>query len=432
MADYHIDTRCVQAGYHPENGEPRVPAIVQSTTFRYESSTRMGNLFDLEEEGFFYTRLANPTASHVEAKIADLEGGSAALLTASGQAAVTLAILNLCKAGDHIIATSALYGGTFNLFSRTLPDMGIQVDFVANDCSDATLAAAFRPETKLVFGEMLANPSLAVLDLERFARAAHAHGVPLIVDNTFPTPIHCQPLAFGADIVVHSTSKYLDGHARALGGVLVEKRATGPQDAFHWQNGKFPMLSEPDTSYHGIIFTDHFAATPFTAKARLRLMRDLGPTPAPFNAFLLSMGLETLALRMERHVANARRVATWLSTHADVAWVHFPELASSPWHALAQRYMPHGTCGVITFGVNGGREAAIRFMDALRLAAIVTHVADVRTSVLHPASTTHRQLDDAALVRAGASADMIRLSVGIEHVDDIIADLDQALSAARI
>lgn len=432
MGNYRIDTRCVQSGYDPKNGEPRVPSIVQSTTFRYDSCDEMGRMFDLEGDGFFYTRIANPTASHVEAKIADLEGGGAAMLTASGQAAVLLAVLNLCKAGDHIVSTSALYGGTYNTFSRTLPSMGIEVTFLDVGCSDEALEAAFRDSTKLVYGEMLSNPTLVVLDIGRFADAAHAHGVPLIVDNTFPTPILCQPFRFGADIVLHSTSKYMDGHARALGGVIVEKADPSPAGAFHWKNGNFPGLSEPDDSYHGVVFADHFKDSAYIAKARLHLMRDLGPSPAPFNAFLLHMGLETLALRMERHVSNATRVANWLERSPDVSWVNYPGLASSPQHALALRYLPDGASGVVSFGVAGGRDAAIRFMDALRLAGIVTHVADARTSVIHPASTTHRQLDDEALALTGVGADMIRLSVGIEHPDDILEDLSQALIAARI
>jgi len=426
MDRYRIDTKCVQSGYHPGNGEPRIPPIVQSTTFRYESSEMMGSLFDLEREGYFYTRLGNPTAGHVEAKIADLEGGTGALLTSSGQAATLLSVLNLCKSGDHMVSTSALYGGTFNLFDKTLRDLGIDMTFVDPDADDQTLDAAFRENTRLVFGETLSNPSLVVLDIDRFAHAAHNHAVPLIVDNTFPTPIHCRPFEFGADIVVHSTSKYMDGHACALGGVIVEG------GSFDWKNGKFPGLSEPDTSYHGVVYADRFGPGAFLAKARTHLMRDLGPTPSPFNAFLLNLGLETLALRMERHCSNAMTVAKWLEKNDQVSWVNYPALASSPYRSLVSRYMPNGTCGVVSFGVAGGRDSAIRFMDSLKLAAIVTHVADSRTCVLHPASTTHRQLDAKKLAEAGVRDDMIRLSVGIENPDDILADLDQALMAARI
>ncbi|MBP7401924.1 MAG: O-acetylhomoserine aminocarboxypropyltransferase/cysteine synthase [Clostridia bacterium] len=433
MGNYRIDTRCVQSGYSPANGEPRVPPIVQSTTFRYDSCDQMGAVFDLESEGYFYTRLGNPTAGCVEAKTADLEGGSGAILTASGQSAVLMAVLNLCKAGDHIITSNALYGGTYNTFSRTLPDLGIDVTFVDTGVDDAALDAAFRPNTKLVYGEVLANPSLVLLDIRRFADAAHAHGVPLIVDNTFPTPILCRPFEHGADIIVHSTSKYMDGHARALGGAIVEYgRFDAGQGAFHWKNGRFPGLAEPDESYHGLVYADRFGDGAFIAKARMHLMRDMGASPAPLNAFLLHLGLETLALRMERHCSNAFRIAEWLETHPDVSWVNYPLLSSSPYRKLAGKYLPNGASGVISFGVAGGRQAAVRFMDSLRLGAIVTHVADARTSVIHPASTTQRQMDAEGLKKSGVREDMVRLSVGIENPDDILEDLDQALIAARI
>ncbi len=426
MDNYRIDTKCVQSGYRPANGEPRVPPIVQSTTFRYESCEKMGSIFDLESDGYFYTRLGNPTSGYVEARIAELEGGTGALLTSSGASAVALAVLNICKAGDHIVTSNALYGGTYNFFVRTIREMGVEVTFVDSGADDATLDGAFRENTRMVFGEALSNPTLVVLDIRRFADAAHRHGVPLVVDNTFPTPVNCRPFEFGADIIVHSTSKYMDGHARSLGGAIVEG------GSFNWKNGKFPGLSEPDESYHGAVFADRFGSGAFLAKARLHLMRDLGPTPSPFNAFLLNLGIETLALRVERHCANAMKIAHWLESNADVSWVNYPGLPSSPYHELASRYMPGGTCGVVSFGVAGGRDAAIRFMDSLKLAAIVTHVADNRTSVIHPASTTHRQLDAAGLARAGVSDDLIRLSVGIENADDILEDLSQAFIAARI
>ena len=387
MSQFKIATKCVQSGYSPKNGEPRVLPIAQSTTYKYDSSVQMAKLFDLEEDGFFYTRLANPTVDAVEKKIADLEGGVMAILTSSGQAASMYSVLNVCKAGDHLISSSAIYGGTFNLFNKTLRDMGLEIDFCDPDAPAEEINKLFKDNTKCVFTEMLSNPALTVLDLEKWAEAAHSHGVPLIVDNTFPTAINCRPIEFGADVVVHSTSKYMDGHACALGGVVVDS------GKFDWKNGKFPMFTQPDETYHGV-------------------------------------GLETLHLRMPRHCENAQAVAEFLANDERVAWVNFPGLPGNKYYELAQKYMPNGTCGVVSFGVKGGREAATKFMDSLHLAAIVTHVADARTCVLHPASTTHRQLNDRELEECGVSPDLIRFSVGIEDVSDIIADLDQALSAA--
>ena len=424
MSEYRIDTKCIQEGYSPKNGEPRVLPIVQSTTYTYDSSQAMGDLFDLKADGFFYTRLANPTLDAVEKKIAALEGGVGAMLTSSGQAASMIAMLNICHAGSHIVASSAIYGGTFNLIFKTMQEMGIESTFVSPGCSREELQAAFRPNTRCVFAETLSNPSLVVTDIEMFAEEAHAHGVPLIVDNTFPTPINCRPFEFGADIVTHSTSKYMDGHAVQLGGVIVDS------GKFDWNNGKFPMLTQPDESYHGIVYTEKFGNAAYIVKARTHLMRDLGAQASPQNAFLLNLGLETLALRMERHCSNALKVAKFLENHEKVSWVNYPGLESSPYHALAQRYMPNGTCGVVSFGVKGGREAATRFMDSLKMASIVTHVADLRTCVLHPASTTHRQMTDEQLAEAGVTPDLIRFSVGIENPEDIIEDVAQALEKA--
>ena len=422
MSDYRIDTKCIQEGYHPGNGEPRVVPIVQSTTYTYDSSEAMGDLFDLKAEGFFYTRLGNPTMDAVEKKIAALEGGVGAMLTSSGQAASLISMLNICHAGDHVVASSAIYGGTFNLIYKTMKEMGIESTFVGPGCTREELEAAFQPNTRCVFAETLSNPSLVVTDIEMFAQEAHAHGVPLIVDNTFPTPINCRPFEFGADIVTHSTSKYMDGHAVQLGGVIVDS------GNFDWKNGKFPMLTEPDESYHGIVYTEQFGKAAYITKARTHLMRDLGAQASPQNAFLLNLGLETLALRMERHCSNALQVAKFLEGHEKVSWVNYPGLPSSPYHALAQKYMPNGTCGVVSFGVKGGREAATRFMDSLEMASIVTHVADLRTCVLHPASTTHRQMNDEQLEEAGVTPDLIRFSVGIENPADIIEDIAQALA----
>ena len=422
MSDYRIDTKCIHAGYHPGNGEPRVLPIVQSTTFRYETSEAMGRLFDLDDNGFFYTRLGNPTLDAVEQKIAALEGGVGAMLTSSGQAASMMAIINICHAGDHVVSSSAIYGGTFNLFYKTLKEMGIGCTFVNPDSTEEELNAAFQDNTRCVFAETLANPSLVVTDLELFARVAHAHGVPLIVDNTFPTPINCRPFEFGADIVIHSTTKYMDGHAVQVGGCIVDS------GNFDWNNGKFPMLTEPDESYHGIVYTERFGKAAYITKARTHLMRDLGAQASPMNAFLLNLGLETLAIRMERHCSNAMQVAKFLESNDKISWINYPSLPGNACYELAQKYMPNGTCGVISFGVKGGREAAMRFMDSLKLASVVTHVADLRTCVLHPASTTHRQMNDEQLKEAGITPDLIRMSVGLENPTDIIGDIEQALA----
>ena len=425
MQEYKLATNCVHAGYAPKNGEPIALPIVQSTTFKYESSDAMGKLFDLEADGYFYTRLANPTNDAVAAKIAALEGGVAAVLTSSGQAANLFAVLNVCSAGDHVVASTAIYGGTFNLFHVTLRRFGIDFTFVSPDCSDEELEAAFCEKTKAVFGETLSNPSLNVLDIERFAAAAHRHGVPLIVDNTFPTPVGCRPFEFGADIVTHSTTKYMDGHATQVGGVIVDS------GNFDWtQNDKFPGLTTPDDSYHGITYTERFGKGAFITKCVAQLMRDLGSIPSPHNAFLLNLGLETLPLRMKKHCENAKEIAFWLQKNPHVSWVSYPELPDDPEYQKAKKYMPNGTSGVISFGVKGGRAAATTFMDALRLCNIVTHVADCRTCVLHPASTTHRQLSDKQLEEAGVKSDLIRLSVGLEDAGDIMDDLQQALEAA--
>ncbi len=424
MKDLLRDTLCIHAGYKPGNWQPWVVPIVQSTTYTYESSQEMGDLFDLKAEGFFYTRLGNPTNDCVEQKIAALEGGVGAMITSSGQAASLLSVLNICTAGQHMVCSSAIYGGTFNLFFKTIKEMGVEVTFVPPTASLEELRAAMRENTRCVFAETLSNPSLVVTDLELFAQAAHEHGVPLIVDNTFATPINCRPIEFGADIVVHSTTKYMDGHAVQVGGVIVDS------GKFNWDNGKFPALTEPDESYHGVVYTKQFGPAAYIAKARCHLMRDLGAQAAPMNAFLLNLGLETLALRMERHCQNAQKVAEYLQSDPRVSWVNHPGLPGNPYYALAQKYMPHGSCGVVAFGIKGGREAAQKFMDSLELASVVTHVADLRTCVLHPASTTHRQLSDQQLQEAGVPADLIRLSVGIENLEDILADLKQAIEKA--
>ena len=421
MKQLKPDTTCIHAGYEPKNGEPRVVPIAQSTTYTYDSAETMGKLFDLEADGFFYTRLANPTLDAVEKKIAALEGGVGAMITSSGQAASTIAVLNICHAGDHMVCCSAIYGGTFNLFYKTLKELGIDVTFLQPNATADQINAAFRDNTKCVFVETLSNPSLVVTDIALYADCAHAHQVPLIVDNTFPTPINCRPFEFGADIVVHSTSKYMDGHAVQLGGAIVDS------GNFDWKNGKFPEFTEPDESYHGVIYGERFGNAAYIVKARTHLMRDLGAQAAPQNAFLLNLGLETLALRMERHCSNAQTVAEFLENHPKVEWINYPGLKSNPYYELAQKYMPNGTCGVISFGVKGGREEAAKFMEGLKLASIVIHVADLRTCVLHPASTTHRQLSDAQLEEAGVKANMIRLSVGIENPQDILDDLSQAL-----
>lgn len=416
-----LDSLCVQAGYEPQNGEPRVLPIMQSTTFVYDSAETMGKLFDLTAEGCFYTRLANPTLNAVAAKIAALEGGVGAMLTASGQAASLISITNICKAGDHVIASAAIYGGTFNLFNKTLRDLGIEFDFVSPNISAEDLQKAFKPNTKAVFVETLTNPSLDVIDIELFANIAHAHHVPLIVDNTFATPINCRPFEWGADIVVHSTSKYMDGHAVSLGGVIVDS------GNFDWTQGDYPMLTTPDETYHGTIYTEQFGKAAYITKCCTHLMRDFGAQQSPQNAFLLFLGLDTLALRMERHCSNAQKAAEFLEKHDKVEWVNYPGLESNQYYERAKKYMPHGTCGVISVGIKGGKEGAVRFMEALKLAKIVIHVADARTCVLHPASTTHRQLTDQQLTDAGIAPNMVRLSVGIEDPEDIIADLAQAL-----
>ena len=421
MKQLKPDTTCIHAGYEPKNGEPRVVPIAQSTTYTYDSAETMGKLFDLEADGFFYTRLANPTLDAVEKKIAALEGGVGAMITSSGQAASTIAVLNICHAGDHMVCCSAIYGGTFNLFYKTLKELGIDVTFLQPNATADQINAAFRDNTRCVFVETLSNPSLVVTDIALYADCAHAHQVPLIVDNTFPTPINCRPFEFGADIVVHSTSKYMDGHAVQLGGAIVDS------GNFDWKNGKFPEFTEPDESYHGVIYAERFGNAAYIVKARTHLMRDLGAQAAPQNAFLLNLGLETLALRMERHCSNAQTVAEFLENHPKVEWINYPGLKSNPYYELAQKYMPNGTCGVISFGVKGGREEAAKFMEGLKLASIVIHVADLRTCVLHPASTTHRQLSDAQLEEAGVKANMIRLSVGVENPQDILDDLSQAL-----
>ncbi|MGN0107863.1 MAG: O-acetylhomoserine aminocarboxypropyltransferase/cysteine synthase family protein [Hominilimicola sp.] len=417
-----IETKCIQEGYKPKNGEPRVLPIYQSTTFKYDSSEYMGKLFDLEEDGFFYTRLANPTVAAVEEKIAALEGGVGAMMTSSGQAATLMAVMTIAKAGDHVVCSAAVYGGTFNLLEVTLRKFGIDVTFVNPDDDYDTIAKAFKDNTKAVLGETIANPALNVLDIEKFAKLAHDHGVPLIVDNTFATPILCRPFEFGADIVTHSTSKYMDGHAVSLGGVVVDS------GNFDWAaSGKYPEFTTADESYHGVVYTEKFGKAAFIAKARAQLMRDLGSTPSPQNAFLLNLGLETLHLRIMRHSENALKVAEFLENDNRVAWVNYPGLTSSKYKPLVDKYLPLGASGVVSFGVKGGREAATKFLDNLKLAAIVTHVADARTCALHPASTTHRQMTDEQLLEGGISADLVRLSVGIENVYDIIVDIDQAL-----
>ena len=423
MTNYNTNTICVQGGYEPRNGEPRVVPIVQSTTFKYESSEQMGNLFNLKESGYFYTRLSNPTNDAVANKICQLEGGTAAILTSSGQAANFYAILNIANAGDHIISTSAIYGGTYNLIANTMKQMGIEATFVEPDISAEELETKFRTNTKLVFGETLSNPSLSVLDIEKFADAAHKHGVPLIVDNTFPTPIFCKPFEWGADIVTHSTTKYMNGSANSVGGVVVDS------GNFDWTkySDKYPGLTTPDQTYHGTVYTESFGKGAYITKMTTNLMRDLGSIPSPQNAFYLGVGLETLHLRMERHFENAMTLAKHLENHPKVAWVSFSGLENDSQHALAEKYLPNGSCGVIAFGIKGGREAAVKFMDSLRLASIVTHVADSRTCVLHPASTTHRQMNDEELAAAGVYPDLVRMSVGIEDIRDIIADVDQAL-----
>jgi len=420
----HPGTLCVQAGYDPANGEPRQMPIIQSTTFKYTTSDEMGRLFDLEESGYFYTRLQNPTNDRVAARIAALEGGVAAMLTSSGQAANFFACFNICEAGSHMITTSEIYGGTYNLFGVTFPKMGIEVTFIDQNASDEEIEAAFRPNTKLVFGEALTNPGVRVLDIERLARIAHAHGVPLIIDNTFPTPIHCRPFEFGADIVTHSTTKYMDGHGTTVGGAIVDS------GNFDWEAHaeKFPGLTTPDPSYHGLTYTKKFGKLAYITKATSQLMRDLGAIQSPQNAFYLNLGLQTLGVRMAHVSRAARQVAEFLHGHPAVKWIRFPDLPDDPDHALAQKYLPDGSCGVMAFAIKGDRAAANRFMDSLRLVTIETHVADCYTCILHPASHTHRQLSDAQLREAGVDPDLMRLSIGLEDPRDIIADLEQALA----
>ena len=424
MTKKNLGTLCVQAGYEPKNGEPRVVPIVQSTTFKYDSSEQMANLFDLKEAGYFYTRLANPTNDAVANKITALEGGVAGILTSSGQAANFYALLNIVSAGDHIVVSSAIYGGTYNLIANTMKKLGIEATFVEPDVSLEELNKAFKENTKAVFGETLSNPSLSVLDIETFAKAAHDHGVPLIVDNTFPTPIFLRPIEWGADIVTHSTTKYMNGFANSVGGVVVDS------GNFDWSKhkDKFPGLTEPDESYHGVVYTETFGKGAYITKMTTTLMRDLGSIPSPQNSFYLNIGLETLHLRMPRHYENALALAKYLKANDKISWITFPGLEGDSQYELAQKYLPDGSCGVIAFGIKGGREAATKFMDSLKLAAVVTHVADSRTCVLHPASTTHRQMNDEELAHAGISPDLIRMSVGIEDAEDIIKDVEQALA----
>lgn len=425
MSDYRLETKCIQSGYTPKNGEPRIVPIYQSTTFKYENSDEMGQLFDLEKSGYFYTRLQNPTNDAVAAKICDLEGGCAAMLTSSGQAANFYAVMNIAEAGDHIICSSTVYGGTFNLYAHTIRKMGITATFIDPDCTEEELNAAFQENTKCVVGETIANPALTVLDIEKFAKAAHAHGVPLIVDNTFATPINCRPFEWGADIVTHSTTKYMDGHASCVGGCIVDS------GNFDWDAhaDKFPGLTTPDVTYHGLVYTERFGKGAYITKATAQMMRDLGSIQSPQNAFLLNLGLETLHLRVPRHCENALKAAQYLCKHEKIAWVTCPSMEGSKDYELAKKYMPNGTCGVITFGVKGGRDACVKMMDALKMIAIVTHVADARSCVLHPASHTHRQMNEQELLEAGVQPDLIRFSVGIENIEDIIADLEQALAA---
>lgn len=418
-----LGTICVQGAYRPKNGEPRVLPIVQSTTYKYDSSVEMGNLFDLKASGYFYSRLQNPTNDTVAGKITMLEGGVAGMLTSSGQAANFYAVFNIAQAGDHIVSSSAIYGGTYNLFNVTMRKLGIDFTFVSPDADEEEIQAAFKPNTKAVFGETISNPSLDILDIERFAKVAHKNGVPLIVDNTFATPINCRVFDWGADIVTHSTTKYMEGHASTIGGAIVDS------GNFDWtQNDKFPGLTTPDESYHGITYTEAFGKGAYITKATVQLMRDLGSMPSPHDAFLLNVGLESLHLRVARHCENAKKVANYLKSHEKIAWVNCPMLEDDKQYAKAQKYMPNGTCGVVSFGIKDGREAATKFMDSLKLAAIVTHVADARSCCLHPASTTHRQLTDEQLEECGVSADLVRFSCGIEDSDDIIADIEQALA----
>ncbi|MBR5590165.1 MAG: PLP-dependent transferase [Anaerotignum sp.] len=428
MSNFRIETKCVQGGYTPGNGEPRQIPIIQSTTFKYSTSEDMGKLFDLEASGYFYSRLQNPTCDYVAAKICELEGGTAAMLTSSGQAANFYAMFNIANCGDHVVASSTIYGGTFNLFSVTMKKMGVEFTFVSPDCSDEELEAAFRPNTKAVFGETIANPALTVLDIERFAKAAHAHGVPLIIDNTFATPINCRPFEWGADIVTHSTTKYMDGHGAAVGGCIVDS------GNFDWMAhaDKFPGLCTPDDSYHGITYAEKFGKEgAFITKATAQLMRDFGSSPSPQSAFILNLGLESLHVRVPRHCENGLAVAKYLKEHEQIEWVTYPGLEGDKYYEVAKKYMPNGTCGVVSFGVKGGRKAAEAFMGNLKTAAIETHVADARTCCLHPASSTHRQMTDTELAAAGVPGDMVRLSCGLESAQDLIEDIAQALAAIK-
>ena len=425
--ELHIETKCVHSGWQPKKGEPRMMPIYQSTTFKYDTTEAMGRMFDLKDDGYFYTRCQNPTNDLVAKKIADLEGGVAGVLTSSGQAATFYAVFNICEAGDHVICASAIYGGTLNLLGVTAKKMGIECTFVDADASEEELAKAFQPNTKAVLAETISNPALVVLDIEKFAKLAHEHGVPLIVDNTFATPVNCRPFEWGADIVTHSTTKYMDGHAMQVGGAIVDS------GNFDWEayGEKFHGLTKPDESYHGIVYTKQFGKAAYIAKINAQLMRDLGSIPSPMNCFLLNASLESLPLRVERHCYNAQKVAEFLNAHPLVEHVNFAGLPGDKYHEIAKKYMPKGTCGVISFELKGGREAAVKFMDSLKLASIVTHVADAKTSVLHPASHTHRQLNDEQLVAAGISPGMVRFSVGIENIEDIIDDLTQALEASE-
>ncbi len=419
-----IETICIQGGYTPKNGEPRQIPIYQSTTYKYDTSEDMGKLFDLEASGYFYSRLQNPTCDYVAAKLCELEGGVAGMLTSSGQAANFYAIFNIANCGDHVISSTAIYGGTYNLFAVTMKKMGIDFTFISPDCTEEELNAAFRPNTKAVFGETIANPALDVFDFEKFAKAAHAHGVPLIVDNTFATPVNCRPFEFGVDIVTHSTTKYLDGHGAQVGGAIIDS------GNFDWMKyaDKFPGLTTPDDSYHGIVYAERFGKGAYITKATAQLMRDFGSTPSPQSAFILNLGIESLPVRMARHCENALAVAKFLQNHPKVSWVRYPSLEGDKYYDLAQKYMPNGTCGVVSFGVKGGRKAAEAFMKRLKIASIETHVADARTCCLHPASATHRQMNDAELAAAGVSPDLVRYSCGIENKEDLINDLDQALN----
>lgn len=419
------ETKCLHAGYEPQNGEPRVLPIYQSTTYKYDSTEFVGQLFDLTAQGHMYSRISNPTVDAVEKKIAALEGGVGALCTTSGQSASFLALMNLLESGDHVLSSSTIYGGTVNLFAITFQKFGIEVSFVDPDASKEEIEAAIRPNTKAVFGEIMANPAMNVLDIEKFAQIAHAHDIPLLIDNTFATPILCRPFEWGADIVIHSTTKYMDGHALQIGGVIVDS------GNFNWANGKFPGLSTPDASYHGIVYTESFGKAAYITKARVQLMRDLGCYPAAHSAFLLNIGLETLAIRMKQHGENAMITATYLKEQPEVEFIHYPGLKDDPYHALAQKYLPKGCCGVISFSIKGGRERAASFIDHLKMISLEVHVADIRTCVLHPASSTHRQLSDEQLVNCGITPGLIRLSCGIEAIEDILEDLKQAFQAIR-